>query len=69
MSGHDAMSRQELAECTGKSQARTQLRFLRHNGIKHYVDPDTGFPVVLRRWFDGDDKKADDSPWKPHKAS
>lgn len=41
------LSRDEIRDLCRSPQRERQLRFLRQNGIRHYVDA-YGWPVVLR---------------------
>jgi hypothetical protein len=63
------LSREEIVELTRAHTRAGQLRMLRANGIRHYVDND-GRPVVTRAAVEGlPDKAQDDQPWKPNKAA
>ncbi len=63
------LSISEIAELTRTSRRANQCRFLRENGIRHYVDSH-GRPVVLRAAVEGDPKSEQDrAAWKSNKAA
>lgn len=61
------LSRDEVRDLTGTPIKARQVKFLRANGIRHYLDA-YGRPKVLRSAVEGTGT-ADDLPeWKPRKA-
>lgn len=45
-----------------------QVKFLRQNGIRHYLDAH-GWPVVLRATVEGEQSSAPARAWKSNKAA
>lgn len=63
------LSRQQIAEFTRAHTRAKQLRVLRKNGIRHYVDDD-GWPIVTLAAVEGwREAEQDRQPWKPAKAA
>jgi hypothetical protein len=62
------LSRQQITEFTRAHTRAKQLRVLRKNGIRHYVDDD-GWPIVTVAAVEGDREQAQDRGWKSAKAA
>ncbi len=63
------LSRAEIAALCRTPQRARQARFLRDNGIRHYLDAH-GWPVVLRSAVEGAPATGDaPATWKPNKAA
>lgn len=63
------LTRDEIAELTRATRRAGQVKFLRTNGIRHYVDAH-GWPVVTRAAVEGMQDAGQDRPaWKPNKAA
>lgn len=61
------LSRDEVRDLTGTPIKLRQVKFLRANGIRHYLDA-YGRPRVLRSAVEGTGTVADMPEWKPRKA-
>lgn len=62
------LSRDEVrALCRTRLRAG-QVKFLRQNGIRHYLDSH-GWPVVLRSTVEGAESTAPAPAWKSNKAA
>ena len=62
------LSREEVrALCRTRLRAG-QVKFLRTNGIRHYLDAH-GWPVVLRATVEGEQSGAPAPAWKSNKAA
>lgn len=62
------LSRDEIAELRHARCKARQLAFMRHNGIRHYLDA-YGWPVVTRAAVEGvKDSEEADRPWKSNNA-
>lgn len=63
------LSRQQIVEFTRAHTRAKQLRVLRNNGIRHYVDDD-GWPIVTVAAVEGlHESEQDRQSWKPAKAA
>lgn len=63
------LSRDEVRQLCRTPQRARQAKFLRANGIRHYLDAH-GWPVVLRSAVDPTEKPSDAvSRWKSNKAA
>lgn len=63
------LSRAQIAEFTRAHTRAKQLRVLRKNGIRHYVD-DGGWPIVTTSAVEGmRESEQDRAIWKPAKAA
>lgn len=59
------LSRNEVRQLARSATRAGQVKFLRQNGIRHYVDAH-GWPVVLRASVDGSESaKAKKPTWEP----
>ena len=65
--GDLVLSRDEVRDLTGTPIKARQVKFLRANGIRHYMDG-YGRPKVLRSAVEGTGTPADLPEWKPRKA-
>lgn len=61
------LSRDEVRDLTGTPIKARQVKFLRANGIRHYLD-EYGRAKVLRSAVEGTGAVADLPEWKPRKA-
>lgn len=62
------LSRDEVRDLCRTRLRVGQVRFLRQNGIRHYLDAH-GWPVVLRATVEGDNTAAPAPAWKSNKAA
>jgi hypothetical protein len=63
------LSRNEVRQLARSATRAGQVKFLRQNGIRHYVDGH-GWPVVLRSSVDGSEPaKAKKPTWQPGKVA
>jgi hypothetical protein len=63
------LSRDEIRRMARSHTREGQLKFLRLNGIRHYVDAH-GWPVVLRSAVEGEQAgKPAQAAWAPRKAA
>lgn len=63
------LSRDEVKAMTRSHTRAGQAKFLRANGIRHYLDAH-GWPVVLRATVEGGDTAPTAAKaWKPNKAA
>ena len=63
------LSRNEVRQLARSATRAGQVKFLRQNGIRHYVDAH-GWPVVLRASVDGSEPtKAKKPTWQPGKVA
>jgi hypothetical protein len=58
------LSREEVRQLARSATRAGQVKFLRQNGIRHYVDAH-GWPVVLRAAVEGGDAKPKKAGWQP----
>lgn len=67
--GDLCLSRDEIRGMARTPIRARQAKFLRDNGIKHYIDPH-GWPVVLRATVEVNNAAPDaGKAWKPNKAA
>lgn len=62
------LSRDEIRRMSRSHTRAGQVKFLRLNGIRHYVDAH-GWPVVLRSAVEGEQAKAAPAAWSPRKSA
>lgn len=62
------LSRDEVRDLCRTRLRAGQAKFLRQNGIRHYLDAH-GWPVVLRAAVEGVESSAPAQAWKSNKAA
>lgn len=62
------LSRDEVRDLCRTRLRAGQVKFLRANGIRHYLDAH-GWPVVLRATVEGAESTAPAQRWKSNKAA
>lgn len=62
------LSREEIRRITRTPIKARQVKFLRENGIRHYLDL-AGWPVVLRSAVEGEPAEKAPAAWAPRKAA
>lgn len=69
MSELSRLSIREVRELTGTPIIALQLKFLRDNGIAHYIDTNhSGRPAVLRSAVEPKAAQAQPAKWTPNKS-
>ena len=58
------LSRNEVRQLARSATRAGQVKFLRQNGIRHYVDAH-GWPVVLRASVEGNEAPPKKKGWQP----